>query len=357
MRRGGLAALALLLIGLSSACGNASHAPGTIVFASGDGQRIYTSRPDGTGLTRLLSFNRSGAELRFNAQGTEAVVLPHYTPTFRPYLLDLPSQTRHRISVKDLQSYPAPLWSPNGEKLLAFGDRAVPVSYDVATHQSTPLNVKGEVGDSAWSPDSKSIVYTLGYRSHRPAVIFSSPVDGGAPHMLVRISRGDSPTVSADGKWVAFSRLLDHGMGLYVMRTTGRSLRRVATDPSGADAGASWSPTGERLAYATLKGTGLVDLSTGRSVFVAGRGQGYNGDPPQWSPDGGWVLFSRKAPGYSGPRDLHYRLWVMRGDGSQAHAVTHRIFPDYVDDPFDPKAAWVAATLHGTPARPAHGAK
>jgi Tol biopolymer transport system component len=347
-----LATLALLLTGLATACGGAAPLRGTIVFASGDGQGIYATRPNGTGLSRLLRYNRSGADLRFNPQGTEAVVLPHYTPTFRPYLLDLPSRARHRIQVKGIGDYPTPLWSPDGEKLLiAFGgDRAV--SYDVATHRSTDLDVPGNSGDFSWSGDSKSVVYTLNFRPHHRDAIVSAPVDGGAPHVIVRIPHGGSPTVSADGKWVAFDRLIHDGVGLYVMGARGRPLRRVATDTTGDDAGATWAPTGERLAYTTSKGTGLIDLATGHGVTLADRGTSYNENPPEWSPDGEWVLFSRNARVQSSPRKLQHQLWAMRADGSQAHVVTHKIFPDPVDDPFDPTATWVAATLHGAPLPP-----
>jgi dipeptidyl aminopeptidase/acylaminoacyl peptidase len=135
------------------------------------------------------------------------------------------------------------------------------------------------------------------------------------------------------------------------MKTNGRSLRRVATSRFG-DIGATWAPTGERLAYTTSNGTGLVDLATRDSVFLADRGTSYEPSPPEWSPDGERVLFSRNDPDSASGKVHKHQLWAMRDDGSRAHAVTRKIFPDPVEDPFDPTVTWVAATLHGTPLAP-----
>jgi Tol biopolymer transport system component len=168
------------------------------------------------------------------------------------------------------------------------------------------------------------------------------------------------PQWSADGRWIAFSRVRDARLDeLYVMRPDGSGIRRVAKDvdewvlsPDGTriafetlgddlvyriwlftfrsgsvtrltrntidDEDPAWAPDGKRLAF--IRG-GIVDkalvvmnLAT-RAVSVVIREGDDSADPwgPQWSPDGRRIAFVGGI--------FPERLFIVPADGSTHGAI------------------------------------
>ena len=147
----------------------------------------------------------------------------------------------------------------------------------------------------------------------------------------------DQPSFSANGEHIAF-RSQSQGGGIFVMGRTGELIRRVS------DRGASptWSPDGRSLAYST-SGAGdfpnahpggselwVIDIETGQQKKLSVD----DALQPAWSPDGKWIAYWGVDP------STHQRdLWaVSSGNGS-----SQRLTDDLAND-LSP--AWAADGQH-----------
>ena len=102
------------------------------------------------------------------------------------------------------------------------------------------------------------------------------------------------------------------------------STRQVfsAASTSGACCSLAWAPDGHRLAFETADPSGVetgifaLDIDQGQQVRLTAGEDRF----PAWSPDGTWILFSRKVPPpFSGPpEDPPGDIWVVPAAGSRA---------------------------------------
>jgi hypothetical protein len=336
--------VAALVFGLFvAACGGHAHTHGTIVFTTVDGSRVafYGVRPDGTGLVRLPPGTVPyGTSVAWSPDGTKALVLGDRNT----YVLDAATGARKPIRIPELDAggTSATPWSPDSERLLLSTD-AGDVVLDVDTGDWHAVATTADPGEPAeWSGDGKDVLFTDG------SGLYAAPADGGAARIVAKLNvpHFDSvydATSSADHQWFAFGANEGMSEGLYVVRSDGTHLRRLARD---FDLSSAWSPTGEQLAYATSNGLFLVDLENGRRRRLTNEPlDDPVNEPPVWSPDARWILYRRTDLRSGATWQDHLQLWAMRADGSDRHPVTHAFPVDYGDS-----AVWVAADLKGTPA-------
>jgi Tol biopolymer transport system component len=343
----GLAAAALIAA-FVTACGGHGRARGTIVFTrtSFDEGRVvafYGVRPDGTGLARVppgrVPYETYVAWAR---DGTKALVIDRKGT----YIFDPANGARRRLRVPGLasgsfQGSVTP-WSPDGKRLL-FAKDVGDVVVDAETGAWHAVATSNDATEPAeWSGDGKDVLFTS------DVGLYAAPADGRPARTVVEVDIPNvvavfDPLSSSDGRWFSFSANEGNLEGLYVVRSDGSHLHRIARDVAFSTA---WSPTGERLAYAGGDGIVLVDVTNGRRRRLTNETLDDPGnEPPVWSPDGRWILYRRTDLHSGASSQGHLQLWTMRADGSDRHPVTHA-FP--VD--FGESAVWIEADLKGTAA-------
>jgi Tol biopolymer transport system component len=131
-----------------------------------------------------------------------------------------------------------------------------------------------------------------------------------------------SPSVSPDGRTIAFTRTDEHGSAIFTIGIDGDRLKEFSPVDVSAVA-PSWSPDGSQIAFAAVDGgiyIGSVDGSKPR--LLQGRIDVATG--LTWSPDGTKIAFS--APSEATGAQLNYDLWITSGTlpGVLAVSITPR---------------------------------
>jgi len=185
------------------------------------------------------------------------------------------------------------------------------------------------------SPDGREIVFSSSASGH--ANIYLLRVGGARAINLTEGSTSDDrqATFSADGERIAFRSERDGG-GIFVMGSTGESVRRVTT--AGYDP--AWSPDGKAIAYAT---EGVLDpyaRNGNSSLWVANVATGHptrivasDAVQPAWSPDGRRIAYWANI---KGQRDL----WSVAADGGTPVPVTSDAATDWSPE-WSPDGKWL----------------
>ncbi len=171
-----------------------------------------------------------------------------------------------------------------------------------------------------------------------------------------------NPSVSPDGKFVAYSRMMPAESRLVIQQLAGGEPVTVAHWPGLYSATPSWSPDGSRLAYSSPRGLEVIPAFGGASRLVAiesrepkhgwaawapdGNTIAYTSadtiyvrdlqadaprpllrteapHSPVWSPDGKWIAYVSGNPQYPGLANLApSSIWVVRASGGAPIRIT-----------------------------------
>jgi len=287
----------------------ASRGSGLILFsdaAGGGGRDLFTMRPDGSGVTRLMS--TEGDEL-------------------------------------------SPRWSPDGE-LLAFvfvGDHregpGVYVMWPDGTHARRVFGMRGhgeQIVDLSWSPDASDIAFVHEDAGRAEDPSLEPPADERRRSLhVLDVATGQSQQIGRSGPIASVdwspdgSSLLVTRSGpgetsagfvpndLYLVTTDGSGERRLTKD--GLSMYGRWSPDGSRIVFESYEPAegGSTDIylmdadGSGRMRLAGDPGMDFL---PTWSPDGSRILFvSRRTAEGEDASMCH--LFVVRVDGSNLRSI------------------------------------
>jgi len=129
--------------------------------------------------------------------------------------------------------------------------------------------------------------------------------------------------IAPGGTSFAFVSNVSGNQDIYLQRVGGRNPVNLTTDNPEADTGPAFSPDGERIAFSSgPDGAGAIFVmgSTGESIKRL-TDFGYD---PSWSPDGKLIVFSDRSgqdPWSRGQLGAH--LWVVPSSGGEIRQLTH----------------------------------
>jgi Tol biopolymer transport system component len=262
----------------------------------GQGDSIYVSRADGTGLRRLVrngagieGFSLDGTLLAFTRESGNGI-----------WIVGVNGRGLRRLTSGGSDAFVD--WSPDG-KAFVFVREHDDQRYSLIVQ---PLRGKGRLlvrtGPNEfnlplpdWSPDGRWIAYHTLEDDERKSGLWLVRPNGQGRH---RVAPGLDPVASAtlqwspDGRWIAdFNESGDKRLdGLWVVRPDGRHRHRVTPDPTNTY---EWSPDAKRLAFAANSEVTVlgVDGRDARRVRLDASSTG----TLRWSPDGRRIALSGRV--------------------------------------------------------------
>lgn len=226
----------------------------------------------------------------------------------------------------------SPTWSYDGKKVaytsyVKRGKAALRNAdmfiYDIATAKRDVLSFrKGINSGASFGPDG-SVFLTISqgmspniYKINQSGDIIAKITNGPTGAMNVE------PTVSPDGRKVAFSSDRAGRTMIYVMDASGANVKRV-TFAGQFNASPSWSPDGKKLAFAGQTGSNFdifimdVDGQNMKRLTSAKKSNGRpaNNEDPSWSPDGRFVMYTSDRTGKS-------QIYISTQDGLDERRIT-----------------------------------
>ena len=226
-----------------------------------------------------------------------------------------------------------PAWSPDSRTIVFSEYGAAEGLYTVDPDKGIRRLTSGADKDAVWAPDGRRIAFTREPQPNDDRVHILS-ADGTHDRAL---GRGSLPRWSPDGRWLSFV-LSDYG--LFKVRSTGG--RPIPLAPDVQVDSYNWSPNGRMLVLAAgadvnvccgVTQIGLV-TSTGKGPWWLTKARGsytdefvtYQ-DSPVWSPTGKRLAYIRVGVDYTQSNtdpDVTTEIWSMDTNGRHRRRLTSR---------------------------------
>jgi len=189
---------------------------GTLIYAAGSrGTRLVIADTAGHQLTTVAE---TGALTvwtgpRFSPDGRKVVAAAFTSGNSDVWVYDLVNKTRLRLTPTDSANKDSPEWSPDGRRVLyrtVSIDGASALAWQLADGSGLPEIVLSPPPKNApvigiFTPDGRGLVYRRG--AVRAATLWFRSIAGDTTsRLLLNVgSIGLAPTISPDGRWLAYS--------------------------------------------------------------------------------------------------------------------------------------------------------
>ena len=158
-----------------------------------------------------------------------------------------------------------PCWSPDGSQI-AFKDAEYSLCiYNRKTNITT--RIFREEGmmllPGCWSEDGEFVLIALMDRPSRKSTIWKISTDGKERRQIIGHLENFYRyiTLSPDGSLLIYAAMEDRYLGLYIMPAEGGRSLPLALSKNGHNEAASWSPNGEKIAFARNFDIWIMDLN------------------------------------------------------------------------------------------------
>ena len=221
--------------------------------------------------------------------------------------------------------------------------------YAAAPDGAQPRRLTSDPADDelpSVSPDGRRVAFSSD-RSGNYGIYMMDAEGTNIKAVTAAVDQALGPAWSPDGTMLAFSGSHTNNWDIYIVQTNGTGLRRLMTSPD-FDAGPTWSPDGTRIAFHRCDSSGnydiyVINILTLQETRLTDN-PGMDGQPA-WSPDGRWIAFFSEQD-LSGSRIGH--IFTMGTDGGIPVDVT----PGsgfYANPAWSPDGREIAAELYLDP--------
>ena len=276
------------------------------------------------------------------------------------YVMAADGKNQRRLTNNPASDY-SPSWSPDGKRIAFVSRRDGHVHpirgwstseiYVMDADGGNPQNLTNDPHHDwgpSWSPDGKRIVFgserDRGKDNPHNTEIYVMDVNGKNQRNLTNNRTEEMyPAWSPDGERIAFSARreghvvhnLDITYEIYVMDTDGQNEQRL-TENRNNDWSPSWSPDGERIAFASDRKGDWTNYDIYVMDADGGNQQKLTNDRgddwlPSWSPNGERIAFMSE-------RDGNTEIYVMDADGGNLQNLTNHLGgdsgPAWLNSPF-----------------------
>ncbi len=235
------AAVAGLLIAVAGIVGSSAPA------ASHTALIAFSSNRSPWFADHVFTVDTRGCDLKVLGIGAEPALSPDgkliaYRRGHHIWLMNRNGSHSRPIAVADGSSYfGPPMWSPD-QRRLAYAARPSPsaavglVVLDLRSRRKLRI---AQATAASWSPDGRRLAFIDSARA--PGGLVVANADGSGSNTIVENSDGmSSPAWSADGKWLAYTRVGKRWQDLYRIRPDGTHDTRLTRDLN-QQAVLSWS--------------------------------------------------------------------------------------------------------------------
>jgi dipeptidyl aminopeptidase/acylaminoacyl peptidase len=164
------------------------------------------------------------------------------------------------------------------------------------------LYMTRSVGDTAWSPDGKTIAFIANISGRNNLWLVAA--EGGWPTQLtISDQRQTQPAWSPNGKWIAY--ISDHDgdemWDIFLVSPKTGQVTNLTHTREIAEDNPAWSPDGRYLAYTVRpKASSVVEIDVYDTVLretrhlTGGTPADQLNDHPLWSRDGNWIAYTQE---------------------------------------------------------------
>ncbi|MDP4129407.1 MAG: biopolymer transporter TolR [Bacteroidota bacterium] len=228
-------------------------------------------------------------------------------------------------------SIQAPNWTPDGKSLIFNDYKGTMYNFDLSTKIPTPIltgAIKNNNNDHVISFDGKMLGLSSNVRVLGGSIIYTVPIEGGAPRQITPKGPSYLHGWSPDGRWLVFCGERNGEFDVYRIPSSGGKEEKL-TNTRGLDDGPEYTPDGRYIYFNSVR-SGSMQIWR-MKPDGADPEQVTNDDFYNWfahiSPDGKWIAFisflKSETPAGIHPPYKHVYIRLMPFGGGPAKVIAY----------------------------------